>query len=291
VIEYIHKNVSKWLWLNSKADILHISRVLREAGINQRQTRLLMEKWILGENISFNENKFNIPSTELDLNNQTQIEAFYKIYVSNHRLENWWITIAADDIKPLFSNYDEEHSEIVHKASTELADIFFIMTLKENPIKKVVLTAWWPWSGKSTILVNALEKSETPSIVFDWTWAWRSWSEVESIELVKNYELAKRFWKDVEIHWLLTNLDNALLYASKRKRQLPEAEIIKKHQQVIENLIDIIRNRPDILVKLTLNTWTLYSGGTPKAIELKMNENIYYLQKVQSINKHIISDK
>lgn len=46
IVEDVHLIISKWLYQNDNTDLLHISRVMRQAWISKEQTRVLIESGI-----------------------------------------------------------------------------------------------------------------------------------------------------------------------------------------------------------------------------------------------------
>lgn len=49
IVEYVHNNISRWVYQNNQEDIMRMTRELKEAGISQQQRRALMENGILWE--------------------------------------------------------------------------------------------------------------------------------------------------------------------------------------------------------------------------------------------------
>lgn len=108
VVKKVHLEISKWLYQNSTSDIMKMTRVMREAWINENQTRILMENWITGKfwflrrtveettsfldriNLSKSDNKVIRFASNPDMEPKYQKIINWQEFLFTDRMSNWW---------------------------------------------------------------------------------------------------------------------------------------------------------------------------------------------------------
>lgn len=286
----------KWSWKNNTREIIDeynkTPNPINNKGFINLNPKLpkplkpkvsdsLIESKVLKPKV--NEVKPIINSKQVNISDTKQVDNLYNEYKKTNTSSNWSVIIDSDNIKKMFTDYDSLKPELVHKQSSALSKKFYEKSLKENPNKKVVLLAWWGWSGKSEMLVKSIKQWE-PAIVFDWTW--KSYDNV-----VKNYDLAKSYWKTPSVEVLYIDYQIAKRFNLNRERVVPEDILEWTHSWYRKTLDRILTERPDIPVKLRVNSWVKVNWKPvwytiPSS---EMHEFIKLRQDLEIVNKKLQS--
>jgi len=179
---------------------------------------------------------------------QDKIDSFYKDYIKENEARHWKSeanVIDSDTIKRIIGKDPK-----MHELSSALSDRLLEVAIKNDKSGVVKFTGGWSASGKSEMIVRKLK--EKPWVIFDGTL-----SDIKSFD--KRYELAKKYWKRVEIDAVYANPKFAKQLNDMRNAgwsQNVSVDILREnHKKFRDTIYQIRKKYPDIPINIKVNRW------------------------------------
>jgi len=158
------------------------------------------------------------------------------------------IIISSDKIKKTFSDYSPDKAEDFHRKSAKLADKEFTKILKTSNLNKVILMNGGSASGKTEFVLTHL--SDEPAIIFDTTLSTIKGAEIKIKRILKAH-------KTPEIYSVIPDrLTRAFIAFLHRDRKFSDDHFYRTHSGSRETLLWIVKNYPDIKVKIIESSYT-----------------------------------
>lgn len=192
------------------------------------------------------------------------------------------IIISSDEIKKGLPGYSPDKASAFHEDSAKKADKLFDYHLKSSDYKKVVLMSGGPASGKTEFVSEYLENEDY--LIFDGVLPSESGAKIkiEHIAKAKRYFEVYAVWpSDFKIAY------NAFL---SRDRKFSDKYFFSKHSSSRKTLLWIVKNYPDIIVEIFINTYTGDDLSFEQIIFDKRSDLLDFLTEKQYSEKEIIDE-